>query len=91
MGGFDFVRSKAYPALDHGHLPYESRSPNCLLVDLSQIERQELHMDMIDPQFTTVLARIFWKYRTDCGGVGTIVGDHFRCVETVSWNRSGFQ
>jgi GT2 family glycosyltransferase len=84
VGGFDFIRSKTYPAVDQQHLPYEFCSPNCLLVDLSQIERQELHMDMIDPRFTTVLARIWSKYRTDCGGVGTIVGDHFRCAGTVS-------
>jgi GT2 family glycosyltransferase len=76
--GFDFVRSKAYPTRDQRQRPYEFCSPNCLLVDLSQIERQELYMDMIDPRFTTMLARILWKYRTDCGGVGTIVGDHFR-------------
>src|ERR1700722_573588 len=82
VGGFDFVRSKTYPELDERRLPYEFCSPNCLLVDLSQIERRELHMDTAEPQFTTVLARIFWKYRTACGGVGTIVGDHFRRVET---------
>ena len=80
MDGFDFVCSKTCPALDERHLPYEFCSSNCLLVDLFQIEREQLYMDLTDPQFTTVLARIFWTYRTDCGGIGTIVGEHYRRV-----------